>query len=93
MMRTTDTICYKHDSISGFAEEIIHIVEKAKEDGCRMESALQERKERIAELEKENAAYQTQIEKLEDTVIYLEGEVKIFGLEIKELNEQNGRTV
>lgn len=87
MMRTTDTICYKHDSISGFAEEIINIVEKAKEDGCRMESALQERKERIEELEKENHSYEVEINKLNDTITYLEGAVKTLELEIKELNE------
>lgn len=67
-MKQSETICAKHDEISrlagkissltddqaidDIASDIITTVENAKEDGCRMEEALKERRATINELQK-----------------------------------------
>ncbi len=54
-MTYKSTICSKHDEIDSLADQIRAIVDQAKDDGIRMEAGLDEKRERINELEKEVA--------------------------------------
>ena len=64
-MRTSDTICYKHDKISDLAKQLMNIasdiestardidsiVNDAKDDGQRMENGLDSKRQKIEMLE------------------------------------------
>lgn len=73
--KATGTICDKHDAAYQFADkakdlldDLMTAIEKAKEDGIKMEGGLDAKRERIKELEDE-------VSDLKDKIADLEGQL------------------
>ena len=60
------TICSKHDSIEQASEEILYLVKLARDDGIRMEDALNDYKKEIKELKEQIKYKDIEIEDLKD---------------------------
>lgn len=81
------TICSKHEDIKDYVDKIIDLVEKCLEDGQNMEKGLEEKKERISELEEENEDLKKELSRYETTINDLNEHIAELKTKIKEQEE------
>lgn len=79
------TICSKHEEILSLVSRIEDLADKCLEDGQNMERGLDEKRERIKELEKENQSLQDDLDRANREIEDLRDQVKGLELEIKSL--------
>ena len=79
----TGTICSKHEEIKDLADRIMDLAGHCLDDGQRMENGLDEKGERIKELEKELEEKNEYIASLEKQVEDLQEELQGLVAEIK----------